>query len=360
MVCIAAFIILCIVGVFVLFISIFKRDIGRRYLKVFKQSLACVGKKATLQKCETGFKDNVKNSLLSRILIKNPKLLKPASVVIEVGSVLIVLVALWSLVESVKAGLALWTLGTCNVEHPASCALSNSVVCPIDAPSAQNPIEYIGQWFSDWGEIFSAIPDKFRSWDANNFDLAGVPVMAGEMAGSRDNLALDIVDPGCVICAQSFRAQMSSGFFDTHSVVLVPYPIADSETGTKFNNSELISRYILAASAYSQEVSLDNNIGYEIIKRIFLEKNPEGVNYQDYFNYSLSQEEARDLLDEWAREFGADDAGVNEIRDLAASDEIAEMIQKNVSIVKNEVHAKGIPTMIYDGSKHTGMFEVRG
>ena len=80
MVCIAAFIVLCLISVFVAILSIFKRDIGKKYWKVFKKSWGCVGKRVTLQKCETGFKDDVKNLLLKKVVIKHPKLVKPFSV----------------------------------------------------------------------------------------------------------------------------------------------------------------------------------------------------------------------------------------------------------------------------------------
>ena len=61
MVCIAAFIILLIIGVFVAFISIFKPKVGKKYLKTLKKSWSCFGKRVTLQKCETGFGDDIKN-----------------------------------------------------------------------------------------------------------------------------------------------------------------------------------------------------------------------------------------------------------------------------------------------------------
>ena len=64
MVCIAAFIILAIIGIFVAIVSIFKPKVGKAYLKMFKKAWGCLWKKVRLQKCETGFKDDVKNTLL--------------------------------------------------------------------------------------------------------------------------------------------------------------------------------------------------------------------------------------------------------------------------------------------------------
>lgn len=123
MVCIAAFIILIVIGIFVAFISIFKRDLGKRYLKVLKKSWHCFTRHLTFRKCDTSFQDDVKTALLKKVVLKNPKAVKPLSVTIEVASILIVIITAWSLVEGIKAGLALWALGTCNVSHPASCAL---------------------------------------------------------------------------------------------------------------------------------------------------------------------------------------------------------------------------------------------
>ena len=147
MVCIAAFIILCLVGIFVAFLSIFRRDIGRKYWAVFKKAWGCVGKKIRLQKCETNFKDDVKNTLLSKIVLKHPKWVKPLGAAIEVGAVLIVVITVWSLVESIKALLAIWVFGTCNVSQPESCALG-AEVCGIEAAEPKNPLEWTGRWFS--------------------------------------------------------------------------------------------------------------------------------------------------------------------------------------------------------------------
>ena len=82
MVCIAAFIILCLISVFVGFLSIFNKTLGKKYWAVFKKAWHCVFKKVRLQKCDTNFKDDVKNTLLKRLVVKNPKLLKPASALI--------------------------------------------------------------------------------------------------------------------------------------------------------------------------------------------------------------------------------------------------------------------------------------
>ena len=350
MVCIAAFIILLIVGVFVAFISIFKPKVGKRYLKTLKKSWGCFGKRLTLQKCETGFGDDVKNTFLSKLVLKNPKLVKPASVAIEIASILVVVITVWSLVEGVKAGLALWTLGTCNVQHPDSCALG-AEICSIDGSGGpQNPIEAVGYWFSDWGEIFGAVPDKFRDWNVSNFDFRGLKL---KDEGEID--AIDIFDPGCVVCLQSYKAQKESGFFESHNVLLVPYAIP-SDDGYKFANSELIVRYIFATEKIESEVQ---GAGLKIIYRIFMEKDEKHASYQTTFNDVYSADEAKQTLQAWLKEFGYNDEEIRKIDEIAYADEITEIFTHHDDLVKNNIHAKGIPTMLYNGGKHTGKYEVK-
>ncbi len=354
MTCIAAFIILAIAGVFVAFISIFKPKVGKRYLKMLKKSWGCFGKRITLQKCETGFGDEVKNSVLSRVLLKSPKLVKPLSVAIEVLSILLVVVTIWSVVESAKAGLALWSLGTCNVKHAEACTLG-SEVCSIDDNSEpQNIFEAIGFWFSDWGEIFGAIPDKFRSWDVNQFDFAGIEVGEGDLK------AIDIFDPGCEVCLQSFRAQLESGFFDNGKTMLVPFPIQDNEGKFKFQNSKLIVGYIFGVEKYDIKTADGVKASFEMLRRIYVDKTEyQGINqlYQNFFN-DCTSEEAEEKLKSWLVEFGVDEEMQAKISEFARSDEYEEIVKKNNDIVVNNIHAKGIPTMIYDGGRHTGKYEA--
>lgn len=346
MVCIAAFIILCLMSVIVGFLSIFRRDIGKRWWKTFKKAWGCVGKRVTLQKCETGFKEDIKNSILSKVIVKKPKLVKPISVGLEVGSVLIVLITVWSLVEGAKAGLALWSLGTCNVQRPEACSLG-AEACSIDGGSGpQNPIEAVGYWFSDWGEIFSAIPDKFRDWDNEKLDFAGIIVNDND--GKR---AIDIFDPGCIVCLQSYRTQKETGFFDKNKVTLVPFPIQDGDGNFKYTNSKLIVQYVFAVSKNDKQNAL------KIIDRIFMEKNEDNKPYQTLFNDYYSAEEAENELQKWLEEFGYDEEKREEIKKESRSDEIEGYIAKNNDIVVNSIHAKGIPTMIYNGNKHTGEYK---
>lgn len=348
MVCIAAFIILCLVGIFVAFLSIFRRDIGKKYWAVFKKAWGCVGKKVTLQKCETNFKDDVKNSLLSKVVLKHPKWVKPLGIAIEVSAILIVFITVWSLVEAIKAILALWVFGTCNVSQPASCALG-AEVCGIDAEEPKNPIEWTGRWFSEWGEIFANIPDRFHSWDVEEY-LVEPYSFANKYQDGRP-LAMDIFDPGCSVCVQSYRNQKSSGFFDQYNTVLMIYPIQLPDGSYKFNNSDLVARYMHAANV------LDTDYAPQILNRIFTENDDSGIMYQTVIMQS-SREDAAKLLQSWLKEFGMEKNKISELVALVDSDTVTQIMQEVSDMVENRIHAKGIPTLLYDGKKHNGLYKA--
>lgn len=345
MVCIAAFIILAIIGIFVAVISIFKPKVGKAYLKMFKKAWGCLWKKVRLQKCETGFKDDVKNTLLSRVIVKHPKWVKPLSVVIEILSVVIVIVAVWAILTAIKSLLALWALGSCNVTKPSSCSLG-AEVCSIDESEPTNALEATGRWFTEWGEIFEAIPDKFKAYNAEDYDFNYITINS---EAADKPVAVDIFDPGCSVCMISYRNQKTAGFFDSYNVWLVPFAIQDADDNYKFKNSEVIVRYMFAAEQFKSGLAI------ELIDHIFTGKNSEGVSYQNKFNDDYSHEEAVAKLEVWLKEAGLGNDAIQEIRRIADYPEIIEKMSENREIIENQLKVKGIPTMIFDGKRHTGL-----
>jgi len=347
MVCIAAFIILALIGVFVAGISIFKPKIGKAYLKALKKAWGCLWKKVRLQKCETGFKDDVKNTLLSRVMLKHPKWVKPLSMVIEILSIVIVLVAIWAILTAIKSLLALWALGSCNVTKPSACSLG-AEVCSIDESEPTNIIESTGRWFTEWGEIFEAIPDKFRTYNAEDYEFNYITI---PVDGDDKPVAVDIFDPGCSVCMMSYRNQKSAGFFDKYDVRMVPFAIQDTDDNYKFPNSELIVRYMFAAE------QLQSGLAVKIIDKIFTAKNSEGISYQNKFNDDYSHDEAVSKLESWLKEFGLNSSAVKEVRTIAEYPEISTKMTQNRNIVEEQLRVKGIPTMLFDGKRHTGLWK---
>ncbi len=348
MVCVAAFIILALIGVFVAVISIFKPKIGKVYWKMFKKAWSCLWKKVRLQKCETGFKDDIKNTILSRIIVKHPKLVKPLSVVIEILSVIIVIIAVWAILTAIKSLLALWTLGTCNVTKPAACTLGTEV-CSIDEEEPKNVFEATGRWFTEWGEIFEAIPDKFKTYKAEDYYFNYI-VMNPEV--SDKPIALDILDPGCSVCLKSYLNQKESGFFNKYEVRLVPFAIQDVDGNYKFRNSGIIVRYLFATE------QLHSGLARMLLEHIFEDRNEDGTSYQILFNEDFTESEVINQIKLWLNEAGLDEGAIEEINKVANYPETTDKMNENHNIVKSQLKLRGIPTMIYDGKKYTGLFGV--
>lgn len=372
MVCIAAFIILILAGVVIAFLSIFKRDLGRKYLKVLKKSWHCFSRHLTFRKCDTNFQDDVKTALLKKVALKKPQLIKPLSKVIEIASVLIVVITVWSLVEGVKAGLALWTLGTCNVSHPASCALG-AESCSIDEEDLN--------WFSEWGEIIGAIPDRLKNWNANDYIITPSVLLndVDEKYKANDDAAvvLDVIDPGCSVCLSSFRNQLKKeDYMKSHKVNLMVYAIKDGEGNYKFKNSGVVEKYYYALALLSEKAEeakradheettknteLENpykGLALKLINRIFTEKNKENKNWQPIFNDELSNEDAEKEIKAWLKEWKLNDKQIKTVVDKTTAEETKNHIEKVRAKVENEIKPKGIPTMIYDGQKHMGLFKA--
>lgn len=352
----AAFIILCFMSVFVGFLSIFRRDLGRKYWKIFKKAWGCVWTKVRLQKCESNFKDEIKNSILKHFVLKRPKLVKPISVGIEVLAVLIVVISGWSLVEGAKAGLGLAVLGTCNVSTPSSCSLG-AEACTVDRGEPKNVIEGMGRWLEEWGEIFAAVPDRLKHWEARDYLPIEMPAVVEAYRGAP--VALDIIDPLCSSCRQTFINQRDGKFFEKYNVYMLFYAITLENGEAKFKNSDVIVRYLHAATRHDNAVGVGvrDSTAMKMIRRIFTEYNAEKVNYQDFLAKEVDGAGARKVLEVWLREFGKSEAEVEKIREIAEGDVVEKYIKRVDAVVRKEIRVRGIPTLIFDGRKHFGVWK---
>ncbi len=368
MVCIAAFIVLCLISVFVGILSIFRRDIGSKYWKTFKKAWACVFTKLKFQKCETNFKSDIKNSLLAKVVIKHPKAVKPLGIAIEVGAVLIVLLTIWSLVFSIRAGLSLLVFGNCDMTSPDAC--SQSSVC-VAVEEKGNLGEQFVRWFTGWGEIFAAIPDRIARYDAGQIIEQAEAENANlgfalSSHSEQPDYAIDVFDPGCDKCLQSFRNQIADGFLDRYATAMVPYPMF-ADGAYKYKSSGILARYLLAAEEWSlteadtteSSDTLPRPLNWQIAEKLFTDYSPEGVNYQSVFNNLPDEAAAGALLDTWLQnDFGLSEEAAATISQNAASDQIAQKVESRKRLADEQLNGHGlVPLAIYDGRKHVGTYK---
>ncbi|MCL2371513.1 hypothetical protein FWC63_02095 [Candidatus Saccharibacteria bacterium] len=344
-------------SVFVGLLALIRPDIGAKYWVTFKKSWGCIAKRVRLQKCETNFKEDIKNTLLARFIIRRPKLVKPLTVLIEVMAILIVAVTIWSIAEVAKGGLSLWIFGTCNVSRPSACVIGQSEVCGIDQEAPSGAVGHVSRWFSDWGAVITGIPDRIRRWDARHYFPQNATFWSYEEGRP---YALDIFDSGCPACLASFRNKQRSGFFDRHNATHIPYVIVNPVTGEDtFPNSRLVSSYITALRLQHGAIAADDNpvpLDWRIIERMFTEHNEAGVNYQAFIK-SIEADEAKTLLESWLFDFGVHPDDIQHIRTLAMSDTVADRLLTYRHIVEDRINANVIPTTIFGGRRHAGIYE---
>lgn len=351
MVCIAAFIILAIAVLSLPIVRIFNKKAADSIWKLFKKSTYCVSRRATFRKCDSTFKDDVKNSILRKVVIKHPTWVKPLSVVIEITSILIILITIWSLLVGVKSLVSLYVYGTCNPSQPTACVLDNSEACGINGEQInfwEDPLGWTGNWFGEFGEAVAAIPVRMKNWDARDY-LPESPSYYNPYDKNKP-IALDILDPGCFVCRSSYVAQKESGFMDKYNVALLIYPIRDH-----FANSHLISRYI-EATQLKPLASAERPAEWLIIDRMFTGKTVDGDNFQNVFNMTYNDTKAREVLNSWLIDFGYTDEEIAEIVRSVDSNKIKKQIDRNRDIVDNQIKTKKIPTIVYDGKRHDGLF----
>ena len=356
MVCIAAFIILAICVLSIPVIRIFNKNLANKIWKLFRESMGCVGKRVTFRKCDSTFKDQVKNGLLKKVVLKHPGWVKPLSVIIEILSVLIIAITIWSLLVGIKSGVGLYVYGTCDVTTPEACVLDSTEACTIDGRSIDfwnHPIDWTANWFVEFGEAIMAIPARSQHWNAQDFMPSGAQFFNAE--DPEKPYALDIFDPGCVICKQSFRNQLNSDFFNENNVAMLVYPIRGVD-GPKYANSVIITSYI-ESTRIDPLTGSDRPAEWLIVKRLFTENSELMIDYQTTFNDHYSNDRAREVLQKWLADFGYSKSQVKKIADLAESDQIKQIIADNQDIVDNQIRTRKIPTLIFDGRRHEGAFK---
>lgn len=359
MICVAAFAVLLVIVLFVPVIRIFSKKRADQIWKLFKKATHCVGRRTTFRACDSSFSDDVKHSLLRKVILKHPKWVKPLSILIEILSVVIILVTIWSLLVIAKSGVSLFVYGTCDVETPSACVLDGSESCTIDAVPvsfSEHPIQWTGNWFAQFGEALAAIPTRLKTWDAADYK----PENANYFATFNPDkpTALDVFDPSCIVCQRSYLEQKKTGFFAKYNTTFIAYPIPGGAS-YKFPHSRLLVQYIEAVRIQPPEkLRGELTADWALVDHIFTGKTDDGDTIQNAFNLSYDQKKAREIIEKWLAEIGYSEKEIAQIREIANGEKVAAQIKENSRIVEKEIKTKKIPTMLYDGKRHDGQFKA--
>ena len=352
MFCIAAFIVLLVMGA-----------VSAKYRRFARIAWGCAVRRVTFRPCDTTFKQDLKDHLLAPIAVRTPRLVKPASVGLEVVALLVILTTVWSGYTVVKSGLNLYVYGTCNKENAESCTLgAEACAIPDQTPTFWGSIaefDVIGAFgneFASLGETISQIPTRMQNWDATEYLPANETYLT--TFDEAKPTALEVIDTGCQFCRQLFANIEEAGFENEYNLTYVPYPI-EGEDGYKFPNSLLVTQYLEALRVSPVDDGAGTPVDWQVLERIFTGETDNGVPFQSRIN-GLDTDAATALLDGWLTEFGLDADEVATIKSVAASDEVADIIASNKELVEDEIHTVKVPTIIFDGRRHDGLVDVDG
>ncbi len=354
MFCIAAFIIL-------IFMSIF----SAKYRKLLVKSWGCVARRATFRPCDTGFKEELKDAMLARVAMRKPAWVRRAEIGIEIGSVLIILVTLWSLFVVVKSGLNLWVYGTCNPSNSSSCSLG-AEACSIESNhiSFVSSIKtfkthvWVGDQFKDFGKTLGNIPTRLQDWNPQDY-MPEIATYKKSFDASKPT-ALEVIDPGCQFCKQLFLNQQDAGFDARYNLTYIAYPIPSTteKNGYKFPHSLLFTQYLEAMRLQPLQGAKTPS-DWQMIERMFTWQDDQNVAYQIRFNAFYDAPTATKQIQTWAKDIGYSDDQVKELARLAVSKQVSNTIAAHAKIVETQIKTVKIPTAIYDGRRHDGVVSVQ-
>lgn len=353
---------LCIVSFFILLIlSIFSAP--KR--KLLKQSWSCVTRRVTFRACDASFAHDIRTKALAPVALKAPRLVRPLSGLITIAA-WVTIISLVSMVYIVlRGGLNLIAYGTCDKAEPEACLLTGQEACgiPSDEPGfldhlrRGNVVGAFTHEITSMGDTLRTIGTRFRHWDAAEF----APEYASFKGGYREGLpvVMEILDPGCIFCARLAENIAESGIAETTNVTYLLYPIL-REGEPEFPHSYLIAQYLTAIRIFEHGTpAADDPTDWALLYKLFSGNEPtRGVNWQIWFNSVATHEQALGQLHTWLAELGFLDADIAQVSTLAASDQVAQILNESRYTVDHRIRTITIPTLIADGSIHRGLVTV--
>ena len=353
MFCIAAFIILGIMGIF-----------SARYRRLAKEAWQCVARRVTFRKCDTSFKEDLKSRLLSGMAVRRPRLARFFERWIEVLAFVFVVLTIWSLLTVLRSGLNLYVYDTCNPGHPESCTLS-AQACSIDTeqPTFWHSLRtgHLLSWghadITQFVDTIERIPDRIKKWQPLNYTSNTSSYYYAFNPGKPT--ALEIIDPGCEFCAQLFKNMQAAGIENRYNLTYIAYPIPNPNSNTyKFPNSYLIASY-LEAIRVQPLAGLKTPADWQILQRIFTWQDPAHIVYQSRIDYVYTPAQVEALLQKWLGQIGYSKEQVQAIATTAKSQNAKDAIAHDRQTVENQIKTVKIPTLLLGTRRYDGVVDTK-
>lgn len=355
MLCIAAFIVFLILGIF-----------SAYYRRLAAKAWYCVGRRLTFRPCDINFSQEIKGKIIGKMILTKPRLAKFIGKWIDWIAFVFVVLTIWSLLSVLVGGLNLFVYDTCTPSAPESCSLGgescgiNTTELSITDAIRLNKLgEWVTQPFTSFADTVSRIPARFQTWNAADYVApTGTYYLPFDSAKIT---AVEAIDPGCLYCKKLFGNIKTAGFEQTHNLTYLLYPIPDTTTpsGTKFKYSTQVASYIEATkmvplSATGSKISAD----WQVLEYLFTDNAGKDENLQYRMNNVFTPEQMTSTLSKILLSIGYTPAEVEKIAQLASSPEVQTALAAQRTIVDNKMRTLKIPTIIFDGRRYDRVVDV--
>ncbi len=347
MFCIAAFIIFGILSIFSI-----------RYRTIAKKAWGCVLRKMTFKPCDISIQEELKGRLVGKYILTKPRLAKFILKFAETLSFLFVALSIWSLIVVINGGLNLYVYDTCSLNDPESCSLAGEG-CGITSGKPDFWVSLkegqIFNWAIDgvftFGETVSRIPNRLKEWKPELYVTSTNTYY--QPYDQNKPLALEVIDPSCKFCAKLFQNIKQTGFANRYNLTYFVYPIPDAKQsdGYRFPHSKLVAMYLEAIKRYPLQKAIIP-VDWQILEKIFSEKDSAGISYQIKFNTVFTEKEAENQLLFWLEEIGYSESDRQIIQKISRSEEVRLELDRQKKIVNDQIQAIKIPTIIFDGRRY--------
>ncbi len=347
MFCIVAFVIFGILGIF-----------SARYRILAQKSWGCVLRRLTFKACDMSVQEEVKARLIGKLIITRPRLAKFIDRWAVSFAWTFVILSVWSLIVVINSSLNLFVYDTCNPDNPEACALAGEG-CSVTSgkPDFWTSLKdgQVVTWAKDevvtFVETVGRIPNRLKKWEPKDYVLESNTYY--KTFDESKPTALEIIDPSCRYCAKLFGNIKATGFADKYNLTYLVYPIPDSkqESGYRFPHSQLLASYLEATKLYPLK-DVDTTADWQILEKIFTEKDTDNVPFQTKFTLMYNSSEAEAQILKWLEEIGYSESYIKEIQSAAYSDQVRIGLIKQKDIVEKEVQTIKIPTIMFDGRRY--------
>lgn len=351
MVCIAAFIVLCVLGIF-----------SARYRALAAEAWNCVARRVTFRACDTNFGERIKGKLLGKIVFSHPRLYRILGKWFDFLAFVFVILTIWSLLYVLVAGMNYVVYDTCNPQNSQSCSLGGEA-CSI----GQASVGFIGsvktnqEWTwakTEWKQIgttISLLPSALKNWKATDF-VNSDSTYYYKYDASKPT-AVEAIDPGCVYCGKLFANIKTADFESKYNLTYVLYPIPNPQTasGYKFTNSYLMATYVEAAKSVAPANPVSNEApDWQLLEKIYTEPGAQSM-----LDYSFTASQASDWLKQSLKEIGYSDQQITQIDAAASSQTVKQAIADQRATVEQKIKTVKIPTIIFGGHRFERVIDAK-